>query len=48
MFTDDQFYFYIIKYIKKSLIMTGGKNFAIKPTIESEGYMVSGGEVHLR
>jgi hypothetical protein len=48
MFTDDPFYFTMIKYMKNSHIMTGDKNFAIKPSIESEAYMISGGEVHPR
>jgi len=36
MFYDDPFYLTIIKYMKKSHFMTEDKNFAIKPTIESE------------
>ena len=46
MFTDDPFYFTMIKYMKNPHIMTRNKNFGIKLIIESEAYMFSAVEVY--
>ena len=43
MYNETPEYFTMLKYMKNSHVMTGDKNFAIKPTIESEAYMISGG-----